>query len=236
VLAGILPARALAAEPAASPSPAAPAAAASPAPSGADAPEFGHAGQVTFSVWRLYGLSLDSRQVALPPDGKTYQRMDSTTLSLFGTDAPKPYGVPRLGADYFITDHFSIGAAGMFLYRDQQNVGPANLLVVTPRVSGGFALSKLFSIWVLGGVTWSRDATTQVDFQNGPTALTSTHVESGVAATLDAMLIVTPKGPFGFLVGPAADIGFAGNLETTKSARSIGLLGGLVAWLSPPYF
>jgi hypothetical protein len=57
------------------------------------------------------------------------------------------------------------------------------------------------------------------------------HIESGLAASVDAMLVVHPVGNFGFTVGPAADIAFAGNSDVTRTWRSVGLMGGLVAWL-----
>ncbi|MBM4362593.1 MAG: hypothetical protein FJ104_07920, partial [Deltaproteobacteria bacterium] len=211
-----------------------------PAPAPTADAAFGGQWQATFSVWRLYGISVDSAEVQTGVDPQSgaavYKRLDSTTVSLLGTDAPLPYGVPRLAGDLFVLPNLSVGGAAMYVRRTLDGKDASSVLVLTPRIGYGTALSDLFSIWVLGGMTYSRRERTVLQFASGSAETRSSQlVETGLAATLDAMLIVTPRGPFGFLVGPAADIGFGGNKRTASSTRTYGLLGGLVAWLPPPW-
>jgi len=193
---------------------------------------FGHKNQLTASVWRLYGASFDWHP---SPTGQG-PNTNTFTLSLLGTDAPQPYFVPRLGGDWFITDHISIGASGMFVFRSPKGSASSNLFVASPRVGYGAELTKVLAIWTTAGITYARDAHTDSTFLSSGNVTDKRVTDYGVALSLDAMLVVAPMGSFGFMVGPSADIAFAGNSDVFRGWRSVGLMGGLIGWFDPPSF
>jgi len=137
-------------------------------------------------------------------------------VTAFGLGAPVPawgYTNARLGIDYFVSRHFSIG--GAFAYfsvaPDGRGDGPDGFLIA-PRVGYAIDIGRSFGFWPRGGVT-IRD-------RGG---------DSELALTLEGLFWAAPAPHFAFTFGPAFDIGIAGDGD---ESRSLGLLtAGVLGWI-----
>jgi len=159
----------------------------------------GSDGDAAFAAERLMGVYLED---------------EGRDVTAFGLGAPVPdwgYTNARLGIDYFVARHFSIG--GAFAYfsvdRDGPGDGPDGFLIA-PRVGYAIDIGRSFGFWPRGGVT-IRD-------RGG---------DSELALTLEGLFWAAPAPHFAFTFGPAFDIGIAGDGDESKSLGlvTVGILG-----------
>jgi hypothetical protein len=257
------------------------------AASTASAQELGEKGQFIISADRLVPLlSYTQDKVTnsgVNPTVTTY--FDSTQISLLwgstsvsgdgsilaaagfgrngignGGSVPNVYTVPRLGFDYVLLPHLTIGGNAVFYATlgSGGNVcngamcnnptggnGSGNVFGIVPRVGYVLGLSNLFSLWLRGGVHYYHEHTS-TPVPNGGCA--GNYSDDGnlelFGLTLDPQFVITPVNHFGFMLGPTVDWGFAGSVSTDVpngcNARTItsyglaglnvGLNGGLMGW------
>ena len=208
----------------------------------ARAAEFGERGQFIVSADRLFPLLSfsDVQQNEFGTNVKdTYQQ---SSLSLFvGSTPPQDtfYTVPRLGLDYVITSHLTVGG-DVVLYttlgtsgstgNNSSGSGPTTFLFgLAPRVGYVLAFSDMFAFWPRGGLSWYTTSS------NGP-GDTGGGLNQ-LALDLDPQFVITPVSHFGFTAGVTADIPLTGghsvteNNTTTSAGASILFVGATVGML-----
>ncbi len=153
------------------------------------AQNFGQKGDLSISADRLFGLYL-TNDVALS---------DGFLMALgIGPIVAFPYTTARLGVDYFVIDHLSVGGNLGIIFGDDNNSFGGDddftAFLIEPRVGYAVNISDKFGIWPRGGITFFDID----DFD-------------GFALTLEAPFFFTPTDGFGLAFGPSFDIELAGD-------------------------
>jgi hypothetical protein len=137
------------------------------------------------------------------------------------------YTVPRVGFDYAIVDHITVGAELIAFFSlggsqsheiDHTNgsTQTANgdqpgttVFGIAPRGGYVLGLSNLFSLWLRGGFSfYTASQKSSVTDMAGKT--TTTQSVQQFAIDLDPQLVITPVNHFGFTVGVTGDIPIGG--------------------------
>jgi hypothetical protein len=161
--------------------------------------QMGERAKVSFAADRLMGIYI------FRGDGR------DTAFSIGGPPAYHAYLLPRLGIDFFIIDHLSIGGSFVFY-----NTGSDSHFLLSPRVGYAIDFSRAFGFWPRGGFTYRND-----DFDRGD--------NDEFALTLEAMFYGSPVDHFAFIFGPAFDVGIAGDRE---ESRNFGIITfGVLGWI-----
>jgi len=170
------------------------------------------------------------------------------------------YTTPRVGFDYVIIPHLTIGG-DLFVFfttggSTTTTTGNTSHTVddpsgsafgITPRVGYVFGISPLLSIWLRGGLSFYHAGASQPD--GACTNQSDTGSLNVFGLDLDPQLVIAPAPHFAFTAGPTLDFGFAGGASTTVpggpggggcnsstttsggySSHDIGLTGGLLGW------
>jgi hypothetical protein len=187
------------------------------APRAARADELGNKQNLVFSAERLFGFYLDDQTVEVG------NRSETSHFTVFGIGVGQEVSAlttPRLGVDYFITEHVTIGG----------NLGIVSLsgtpatttgVLLGARVGYDLRLGHSVSFWPRGGFTY-----TSVSVDNEPD---SWHV---FALTLEAPFMLAPVENFAFSVGPCLDLGFTGSrFGPDYTEVMFGLMFGLSGWV-----
>ncbi len=196
-------------------------------PAHAHAEELGAKGNIVFNVERLFGFYVDKQSVDVGP---VTTDISTTDLSLGWNAAPTGLTLPRLGLDYFIDDHFTIGGNfGVFtLSRDNGGASTSNTGVLFG-VRGGYALrlGHVVSFWPRVGFTYTKlSGRAGV----GPAGLNSdSHL---LSLGLEGMFSFAPSENWSFLVGPTIDLGLDGATAGNNSTENcFGIMAGFLVWL-----
>lgn len=150
----------------------------------AEAQRFGRRGDLSFGADRLMGLYIGNR------DGG-----DRLSLGLGGAvPGSHPYLTPRLGIDYLVIDHLSVGGSFALWYVDGRHGNDDEFgVLLYPRVGGVFNFGDHFGIWPRGGFTFRS------------------FYDDEFALTAELPFFATPTDHFGFTFGPTVDVGLAGD-------------------------
>jgi hypothetical protein len=220
--------------------------------SAASAQEFGEKGQIILSADRLMPLLSYTQDKTTDNNQNPTQTnyYDSTQLSLFwgstsisgdaqglgnngGGAVPNVYTVPRLGFDYVLLPHLTLGGNAVFFATlgsgtNQCNGGQcnnptigngsSNVFGIVPRVGYVIGLSPVFSVWLRGGIHYYHEHT------SFPHVLPqcNNRVDSDDAnlevfgLTLDPQLVIAPVNHFAIVAGPTVDWGFAGGVSADQ--------------------
>lgn len=163
--------------------------------------QFGARAKVSFSADRLMGVYI------IRGEGH------DTTFGMGGPPAFHPYMLPRLGLDFFVIDHLSVGGSFVVYGGDDDRTH----FLVSPRVGYAIDFSHSFGFWPRGGLTFRHDDT-------GPR-----NDDDEFALTLEAMFYGAPAEHFAFIFGPVFDIGLAGD---GQEARNFGIITfGVLGWI-----
>jgi hypothetical protein len=161
--------------------------------------QFGERAKVSFAADRLMGIYIhrgDDRE---------------TTFGIGGPAAYHPYMLPRLGLDFFVIDHLSVGGSFWWYSRE----GNSNFLL-SPRIGYAIDFSRSFGFWPRGGFTYRNN---NIDRNE----------DEEVALTLEAMFYGCPADHFALIFGPVFDIGVAGDWA---EANNIGIITfGILGWI-----
>jgi hypothetical protein len=223
--------------------------------SAASAQELGEKGQFIISADRLVPLfSYTQDKITdngVNPTVTTY--LDSTQISLLwgstsvsgdgsvlgrnalgtGGSVSNVYTVPRLGFDYVLLPHLTLGGnavffatlgsggnqcAGGMCNNPTVGNGSSNVFGIVPRIGYIIGLSNVFSLWLRGGVHYYHEHTSVPDVLNAPGCNGRVDSDDGnlelFGLTLDPQFMITPVNHFGFMLGPTVDWGFAGSAST----------------------
>lgn len=180
-------------------------------PFSAGAEPLGQAGQVTLGAERVFGLQY----------AKQENRSEGyTSFSVFGATGVEalttPYGIPRLGLDYFAAERFSIGVSGTFARLSRGSSSNAtHIFSFNPRVGIAIPLGESATFWPRFGMNYvslgdDRD---------------SEHI---LAVSLEAQFVFRLAGSVGLSLTPTADIGV--EASGSRKMNQFGASGGLVGW------
>jgi hypothetical protein len=217
-------------------------------------------------VFSFVSVSQTIPGVPAPGLNKVVETNSQTAFSLLlgGTPGAPPeatfFTFPRLGLDYVVVPHITIGGDLLFYSTlggnsttetdftngSSQTVtvsAPTTLVFgVAPRGGYILPLSDLFSLWLRGGFSFYT-ASTKVHTGNGNNAITTSNNTNQLALDLDPQIVLTPLPHIGITGGLTADIPIAGghsltretpNGSTTDSAGSsifyFGVELGILVW------
>jgi hypothetical protein len=218
--------------------------------------EFGQQGQFIFSADRLFpffAFTSDKADVANTPNGVTANTtVNQTSISFFGSNYGSTVGfdragaasnfggistffsVPRLGFDYSIIDHVTVGGDLILFFTlggsasthtqnggttTDTSTGSPSLLVFgfAPRAGYVLNFSPLLSVWLRGGLSYYRGQSKTTNTMMNPNVTTTSSADT-FAIDLDPQLVISPVPHFAFTAGPALDIGFGGHLSNDVQA------------------
>ncbi len=175
------------------------------------AQEFYRAGKISVALERGFGIHYTSQE--FDPDNGPSNDFDATAIGLGWYGALSAYHWTRGAVDGFITDQLSIGGSlGFFSHSgDADDDG----FLFAPRVGYAIPLSRVFTFWPRGGVTFYDTANRSVFGLSG-----------------EAMFVASPSPSWGILFGPTLDLGFIGDagndVDYTEFAigfPAVGLMG-----------
>jgi opacity protein-like surface antigen len=234
------------------------------APAFAQTARFADQGRLVIGVERLAGFYVTSGSTDLEGTIGTnlqapyrHESDDSSTrLTLLGSGLRgEPAAFPRLGADYFIIEHVSVGGSLSYASRSddsdiQTQAGPLagtssqkqsdSILSFSVRGGYGLMFSDLLGVWGRGGVTYTS-VSTESDTTNGGNSSSVDLDASLFALSLDAELVLSPMPHVAFTVGPQLDVPLSGsaevrntdlttNIDGDVSILTFGVSAGLAVW------
>jgi hypothetical protein len=187
-------------------------------PDRARAEELGNRGNLVFGAERLFGFYLDKQSSDV---GGRSLHNDSTVVGLGWGNSVSMLTTPRLGADYFLTDNFSLG--GNLGFVSTSGDAPTSTGVLFGARAGyALRLSHAVAFWPRAGLTYAS-----VSVQGSPDSW------NVFALTLDAPFTIAPSEGFAFTAGPVLDLGFTGaQFGPDYTEVLFGLMFGLSGWLS----
>ncbi len=191
------------------------------ASSSASAQTYGSAGfgtkhQLVISAERLFGFYHDSASVTTN-NVETTVKTDSFSLlsspvALSGQSIWS-YSSPRMAGDFFIVDHFSVGASlGYSHISLSRPVGPnmsfstsGDSWLFAPRVGYSYMFSDLIGIWPRAGFTYRTLSAGNLSAHD-------------LALTLEVPFVFTVIPHVVFWGGPTLDLGLSGSQDTPVGA------------------
>lgn len=176
------------------------------------AQSFYEAGQISVALERGFGIH--HRSMNADPDSGPDRESDATTIGIGWAGAVTPLHWTRAAVDGFIKDQLSLGGSVGFF--SQSGDADGSGFVLAPRVGYAIPLSRVFTFWPRGGLTF---------YDVGDTSL--------LALSAEAMFVASPDPSWGILFGPTIDLGFTGetggdNADYTEFSLgfpAVGLMG-----------
>lgn len=186
---------------------------------GAFAQELNGAGHLAFGAERLFGFYLDKQNYDAGPLDRD---LDTTSVGL-GWTLTNPtalLSLPRVGVDYFIDEHLTVG--GSFGIASISGDGPEAIgLLFAGRVGYALRITHAISFWPRGGLTFAMaDGDGDDDL-------------SVFGLTIEGMFTLAPSDGWAVLAGPLLDLGFLGGAGDDVDHTEIlfGIMFGLTGWL-----
>jgi hypothetical protein len=180
----------------------------------ASAQELQGKSHLVFGAERLFGFYLDKQ--SFDPGGDP----DTTVIGIgWSFDNPSALlSVPRLGIDYFIDDHLTIGGSFGLASVSVENRDVLGILLAG-RVGYAIRLTNAISFWPRGGLTFAT--------AGGDADL------SVFGITLEGNFTFMPSDGWAFTAGPIIDLGFTGSGGDNIDHSEIlfGIMFGLMGWL-----
>jgi hypothetical protein len=185
----------------------------------ASAQELNTPGNLVFGAERLFGFYLDKQSF----DAGNIEGDEDTTgvgLGLSFTNPGAVLSFPRVGVDYFIDEHLTLGGNfGLASLNVEDNDNLAFL--ITGRVGYALRLTHAISFWPRGGLTFGMI--------NGE----GNDDRSVFGLTLEGMFTIAPSDGWAILAGPLLDLGFIGGAgdDVDHSEILFGIMFGLAGWV-----
>jgi hypothetical protein len=142
------------------------------------------------------------------PVGKVSASRSEDRFSLMGMETTGPWNLPRIGLDYFIIDHLSLGGT---LY-----VGTGNdvtNVLFAPRVGYAIMFNDTVGLWPRGGIGYFHHSFSD---NNGDD---NNHFFN---LDLECHLVIAFANGFGMTIGPVIDLSFQGSGTTTANLGPVG--------------
>ncbi len=234
-----------------------------------DKGSFGDQGQFIFGADRLFGAFAYTSNSFSGVNGTTVTSNGTAMGLLWGGTStfngagagagivsgnPNFYSAPRVGFDYTVIPHLTIGGELFVWFTPGQNTStstngttvtnPAstgNEFGIAPRVGYIIGLNDMVSVWLRGG--FSYYLANYSSNGNLPNGCSTTASLDSFGIDLDPQLVISPVNHFAFTVGPALDWGFLGGWSSNGNsctnpptvsgnytAVNFGINGGLLGW------
>lgn len=167
--------------------------------------EFAEKKTLAFSADRLFGTYITRMEV----DNGPFDYLDSEGLEfglLWQGPGRTPYPVSRLGVDYFVIDHLSIGGTVAFFQADLDDDDDDSRtgFLFGPRVGGSWMFNDWAGIWPRGGLHYYS---LNEDWGGGDASATQ------LVFNAECVFVLAPADNWAFTVGPAFDIGITGEAD-----------------------
>jgi hypothetical protein len=183
----------------------------------ASAQELQAPGHLVFGAERLFGFYLDKQTSDF---GAAKTKLDTTVVGI-GWSRNNPsalFSIPRLGVDYFIDEHLTLGGSFGIASVSADNTDVLGILLAG-RVGYALRITHAVSFWPRAGLTFASaggDADLNV-----------------FGITFEGMFTLAPSDGWAFLAGPLLDLGVTGNAGTNGDHTEIlfGIMFGLAGWL-----
>ncbi len=216
--------------------------------------DFGARGQVILSADRLSPLFSYSR-IETDTGGGDSTTNTTTSMSLLWNGAPEAvYDIPRIGLDYVLAPNITIGGDLFgtipFSASRSTTMGGTTTTRDTAKYSafgigarGGYvlALSHGLAFWPRGGLSYTRESTSNVIGGRGETQSLTV---SQFALSLEPLFVIEAVPHFGVVFGPVLDLPLRGtqHTEVTMGNTTVssdnnsqqlhfGITLGLLGWL-----
>jgi hypothetical protein len=194
----------------------------------------GQKGDFILGAERLFGIRGEHVTVDHPDLGEGSR--DSTTIAFGVARSGVPANIPRLGFDYLVIDHLSIGGAlgfstsdtdidstflGGFIGLDDNT----KTFVIAPRIGYLHMFGAVAGIWPRGGFSYESTSV-----RNGPDM-------TDLALNLECQFPIVLAPHFGILLGLTFDQTLMGEIQIVDepdidfSYRSVALQFGLFGWI-----
>jgi hypothetical protein len=183
----------------------------------ASAQELNAPGHLVFGAERLFGFYLDKQNFDFGP---VERNVDTTVVGIgwsMNNDGAL-LTIPRLGIDYFIDEHLTLGGSLGIASVSVDNSDVLGILLAA-RVGYALRLTHAVSFWPRGGLTFaSAGGDDDVNV---------------FAVTIEGMFTLAPSDGWAFLAGPLLDLGFTGSAGDDGDHTEIlfGIMFGLTGWL-----
>lgn len=225
---------------------------------------FGQQGQFIVSADRLFSLFSWSRlsqdDFNATPGTKSTTTTNGTAISLLwgsnqlvdsnGNVLISPFAVPRVGVDYVIVPHVTIGGNVVLFFTlggststDMNNNGvttsasvdnPGQILFgIEPRAGYILPLTDMFSLWLRGGFSYYVDST-KLTQGAGAGQQTQTVTLNQFALDLEPQIVFTAIPHVGFTAGLTGDIPITGGHSLDTNAN--GVSTSVSAWSGVAFF
>jgi hypothetical protein len=200
--------------------------------------DFGQKGQFILSADRLmpfFAYTTERTTLEQPNAKDTVSTSNASMSLLFGrsTSATVAYTVPRVGFDYTLLEHFTLGGNLVLIFgfggsvssthetpgastTTSQDSPTVTGFGIEPRAGYIIDLSHVFYLWLLGGLAaYSfKSKTTNVNNAGVQTSNSVSRTVFGLA--LEPTLVIEPVSHVGITIGLPIDLGFAGS-QTVES-------------------
>jgi hypothetical protein len=155
-----------------------------------NAQPFYDAGEISVALERGFGI----HHVSESGENDAGQEWDSssTVIGIGWAGAVTPFHWTRAAIDGFIIDQLSLG--GSIGFYSQSGDSDGNGFLFAPRVGYAIPLSRVFTFWPRGGLTYYDQGDRSVFGLSG-----------------EAMFVASPDPSWGILFGPTLDLGFFGD-------------------------
>lgn len=187
------------------------------ASSSAGAQELGTPGNLAFTAERLFGLYFMSRT---QERNRVDIDLDTTVIGLGSSGGPEDalLRIPRLGVDYFVDQHLTLGGSFGLASVSVEDVDVIGIELAA-RVGYALRLSHEVYFWPRGGLTFVN--------------VGGDRDQNVFALTLEGMFSLSPSDGWSFLVGPILDLGFVGEYNDADYTEILfGIMFGLTGWLN----
>jgi hypothetical protein len=198
--------------------------------------QFAKQGQVVLSAERLTGLSF-LVTTEFESEGETAPGNTRTSFSLFGSSSAagvfQPVALPRITADVFFDEGWSVGGAVLGDYATNTDSTPTIWFAgLTARMGWAIPLTDSMAFWPKAGLTFSYG---QVNETEG--APETRLREYLLAATIDLSFVFEVVEHFGVTLTPSGDLPFmtktsvgTHSFNNSASVWAFGLTAGLLGW------
>jgi hypothetical protein len=192
-------------------------------PAAASAQDFGTAGRFAIAAERI--TSIHHSSSTEEEDDEEPVTTSYTNIALFANPLggiTSRYSFPRIGADYFVTDGLSIGAALGIIHSSNKfetEEGDATVerdgptisgLLLSPRVGYAFMFEDNIGIWPRAGITYVGMGSETDDGLESSSKLW--------ALSIEVPFVFVPVPHVAFTAAPALDLGLGGSSEIDPSA------------------
>jgi hypothetical protein len=192
----------------------------------ANAQDFGTAGRFAIAAERITSINhSSSTEVEEDEDPST---TSFTNIALFTNplgSITSGYSYPRIGADYFVIDGLSIGAAlGIFRTSstNESEIGDTTVetdgptvsgVLLSPRIGYAFMFEDNIGIWPRAGITYVGSGSENDDGDESSSKLW--------ALSLEVPFVFVPVPHVAFTAAPALDLGIGGSNEFDPSDEGV---------------